>query len=507
MREAISITTIFQIFILFVLLFTAIMCLTINNSNAFGVKDSIINVIEANDGNYLDGTDLSDEIVDVIAQTSYRTSGTCPDGYEGYNRSGNAVSNNSSDAAVCIRKVETTKEMDDYLAGILGAENVGTDDFVEGTYYQVVLFFQLDIPIIKQIFNFQTKGETRTIYNTVEAAEEAPSSINLPSYNNPGNNNPTTPGTANNVNPVRNVGTAGNGNTGGNNQTEDPTENEPDDLNTDLNESCVQGATLDRTLNGVGAVAFTNTQFYSSQDRSQSAGTASPGVKFTIIGESGDLWAIDYQGTCGWITNSYLGINTMQYITEASFNITNASSSIFKTSGASIPGLTGSALYSSEMQGFAPLQYTFAKVVKRAAQAAQAAGDRLVIYETYRPGGVQTYAYGKFSSFLLSNPTYYNNVVSNGFPMTGFLASSSTGSQHNKGCAVDVTLSGASMPTAMHELSVSAARFQQQLVPNTDVDKLTRYFTSAGASTISSEWWHYQGSCPNYYATFWSAVG
>ena len=91
--------------------------------------------------------------------------------------------------------------------------------------------------------------------------------------------------------------------------------------------------------------------------------------------------------------------------------------------------------------------------------------------------------------------------------MTGFLASSSTGSQHNKGCAVDVTLSGASMPTAMHELSVSAARFQQQLVPNADVDKLTRYFTSAGASTISSEWWHYQGSCPNYYATFWSAVG
>ena len=45
MRESISITTIFQIFILFVLLFTAIMALTINNSNAFGVKDSIVNAI------------------------------------------------------------------------------------------------------------------------------------------------------------------------------------------------------------------------------------------------------------------------------------------------------------------------------------------------------------------------------------------------------------------------------------------------------------------------------
>ena len=43
MRESISITTIFQIVILFILLFTAIMALTINNSNAFGVKDQIVN--------------------------------------------------------------------------------------------------------------------------------------------------------------------------------------------------------------------------------------------------------------------------------------------------------------------------------------------------------------------------------------------------------------------------------------------------------------------------------
>ena len=84
MRESISITTIFQIFILFVLLFTAIMCLTINNSNAFGVKDSIINAIEALDGNYLDGADLNEEIVQVIQETSYRTSGKCPDGFDGF---------------------------------------------------------------------------------------------------------------------------------------------------------------------------------------------------------------------------------------------------------------------------------------------------------------------------------------------------------------------------------------------------------------------------------------
>ena len=44
MKESISMTAIFQIVILFILLFTAIMALTIHNSNAFGVKDEIVNI-------------------------------------------------------------------------------------------------------------------------------------------------------------------------------------------------------------------------------------------------------------------------------------------------------------------------------------------------------------------------------------------------------------------------------------------------------------------------------
>ena len=59
MKEAVSATTIFQIVILFILLFTAIMCLTINNSNAFGIKDEIINIIEMNNGNYLSNDNIT----------------------------------------------------------------------------------------------------------------------------------------------------------------------------------------------------------------------------------------------------------------------------------------------------------------------------------------------------------------------------------------------------------------------------------------------------------------
>lgn len=165
MKESVSVTVIFQIFILFVLLFTAIMCLTINNSNAFAVKDEIVNIIESNNGKYLDddNRNLSEEIVELLANTSYRTTGVCDDEYTGYQRNGQPVGENER-AAVCIKKISVTDYMDDYLVGELGDGMVATEDFKSGSYYQVAVFYQLDLPIIEQFYNFQTVGETKIIY-------------------------------------------------------------------------------------------------------------------------------------------------------------------------------------------------------------------------------------------------------------------------------------------------------------------------------------------------------
>lgn len=159
MKEPIGVTTVFQIFVLFVLLFTAIMCLTINHSNAFGMKDEIVNIIELLEGNYKDGSDLAPEIVTAIDEASYRGSGSCPDGYEGYNRNG-VLSYN--DAAVCIREVGALDNLNRFLTSELG--DVSTADFLSGSYYQVIVFFHLDLPIIGQTFNLKTKGETRLMY-------------------------------------------------------------------------------------------------------------------------------------------------------------------------------------------------------------------------------------------------------------------------------------------------------------------------------------------------------
>lgn len=164
MKETISITTIFQIVILFVLLFTAIMALTINNSNAFGVKDQLVNYIEVNNGDIFDDNgNLKEDIVNIINETSYRTTGKCDEDYDGYSRTGELLGTDQK-ASVCIRVVEATKGVDDYLNKIFG-DKVAQEDFMEGKYYQIAVFFQLDLPVVKQVYDFKSKAETKMIYN------------------------------------------------------------------------------------------------------------------------------------------------------------------------------------------------------------------------------------------------------------------------------------------------------------------------------------------------------
>lgn len=151
MREAIGGTWIFQIVIFFILLFTGFMCLSINHSKAFNVKDMIVKEIERQEGINLSNPE-SDEaiqnIVKYLKETSYRTTGTCPSDYIGYNRDGQLDSRNS---AFCLRAV--SKERVSQFGNELPIM----------TYYQIVVFYQLDLPIFSAVFNFRVSGDTRII--------------------------------------------------------------------------------------------------------------------------------------------------------------------------------------------------------------------------------------------------------------------------------------------------------------------------------------------------------
>ena len=515
MRESISITTIFQIFILFVLLFTAIMALTINNSNAFGVKDSIVNAIEALDGNYTDGADLNEEIVKVIQETSYRTSGKCPDGYDGFDRAGNSVGSNSSDAAVCISEVDVTGGLDEAFSGF--AQN----DFVDGKYYKVVLFFQLDIPVFKQIFNFKTVGETRIIYNTIEDIDDniivdRDEKKELPNskYQNQGNldSREPTKGDDSGVNPVRNPGVSS---SGGGTTTEEPVEDEEEE--TPQLTCNTEGLNLDTKLAGVQGVLFGTVgvnygsdygALYSDEAMTNKVLNMDlDGYIFTIQGTAaGDdtKWYISYKNNqCGWVNGKNLGIDFGAYASHNDVDVvmrpTNKTSSLFKVNKQNLDGVTGRALYTSEMK-INPLQFAVAKKVLEAARTANKNNDTLVFYDTYRPNSVSGHVAEALRILVDSNQSIKNLYY--GYNLSNFIAGNSSG--HNRGCAVDVTIQGATMQSDIHELTPLAATDKN----TTDANKLKSYFN--GFKTLGSEWWHFEispgGTCLYYDSDFWSAV-
>ena len=153
MREAIGGTWLFQIVIVFILLFAGYMCLSINHSIAFSIKSEIIESLSRHGG--VD----QEEIADILSKASYRTRGLCrrfndngctgDSCWVGYDRSGQEVNDNS--ATFCIRKVNITDS---------------NSELPDMYYYQVRVFYQLDLPIFNSMFSFAVRGDTTLLYRS-----------------------------------------------------------------------------------------------------------------------------------------------------------------------------------------------------------------------------------------------------------------------------------------------------------------------------------------------------
>ena len=168
MRTAVGGLSIFQIVILFVLLFTAIMCLTINHSKAFGVKDEIITIIQNEGLASANGSFEFDEgtrkkIANYLNDAGYRITGTCPTGYIAYERDGDK-SASSKNASFCIRVNDVANMLKKDIQKKCGGCELATNDLPNMVYYDVVVFYQLDIPLLKDITNFRSKGSTKILY-------------------------------------------------------------------------------------------------------------------------------------------------------------------------------------------------------------------------------------------------------------------------------------------------------------------------------------------------------
>ncbi len=173
MREAIGGTALFQIVIFFIMLFTGFMCLSINQSKAFNVKDQIIQTIQSYNGidlesQYEDGqVGAMADIVSYLSDNAYRTTGNCPGPielngqkfeYQGYTKDGKIT---SSHAAFCIAKVESGNAI---MNQSCSGDGCITSELPDMAYYRIVVFYQLDLPIFHELFNFTIYGDTKTLF-------------------------------------------------------------------------------------------------------------------------------------------------------------------------------------------------------------------------------------------------------------------------------------------------------------------------------------------------------
>ena len=160
MKESIGGTQLFIIVVTLILLFSGIMALTINHSNAFTVKDQLVSIIEQAGGFDMEASlynsrdDTLEKIVDALQERSYRQTGMCPNGsgddykVTGYERDGTQTTVNNK-SSFCIVRVS-------------GKSPAGTP---QNYYYKVIVFYSLDLPVINSLFNFKAVGETKALYS------------------------------------------------------------------------------------------------------------------------------------------------------------------------------------------------------------------------------------------------------------------------------------------------------------------------------------------------------
>ena len=174
MKESINSVPIFNIFTVLIFLFTGYICFSINLSKAYNVKNELVNIIKNQNGVCTEDSAISPDancenfsvqIRDYFSDASYNSSGNCSTrtigGTEvvevGFDRNGNYMGQNASGAAFCVSAIPI----------IPSSASAGIKEFPAGLYYNVRVFYNLDIPFLNSL-NFSITGETTKIYNPNE---------------------------------------------------------------------------------------------------------------------------------------------------------------------------------------------------------------------------------------------------------------------------------------------------------------------------------------------------
>ncbi len=271
-----------------------------------------------------------------------------------------------------------------------------------------------------------------------------------------------------------------------------------------------------------GARAWANQSLNIRQSASKSStllGNVPEGGKMTILSDvSNGYLKIRYNGVEGYVFANYIFINLPDVMPDVYYEISNANASIFKTAGYNISNVTGKNLYGftkmynekiDKTTYYAPLLYPVAVKFQKAYNSAKAEGYSFKVYDSYRPQPVEKLVTANYKALYDSNATVRNKVdydkEGNSWGYGWFMTKTGT-SRHCQAIALDLTLTDSkgnnlTMQSTIHTLDTSSLRKYN----NANANKLSSFMTSAGFSTLASEWWHYEDNTykGNQYETFY----
>ena len=124
------------------------------------------------------------------------------------------------------------------------------------------------------------------------------------------------------------------------------------------------------------------------------------GTALCVLAEEGDWFRVRYGEEYGWVDSRFCMIDLPEYVGDhCTYDITNSYDSLFAVHGSPIREVTHQVLPGYENVQMAdgtflvPYLYPCAKKLLTAAQAAEADGLRLKIYEAFRPQRATRFSY------------------------------------------------------------------------------------------------------------------
>ena len=159
MRTAVGGSRVFELVIIFMLIFVGYLTVMINYSTAFKTKNEVLGIIEKYEGlasgDYDDTTKTAPSIWIInkyLANTGYKGTGDCKTDWYGATdlSSGARLTKDATNAYYCVKPTIQTEITD---AGV--SVNKG--------YYDIELFLKVDLPVLGRVGAFTIKGQTNKI--------------------------------------------------------------------------------------------------------------------------------------------------------------------------------------------------------------------------------------------------------------------------------------------------------------------------------------------------------